>query len=374
MPPTSDQAKQDPNQSYHYPRPMSIRAWRADVAEALYDAGLDKVADRWQTCSEKPRTRLRTRPGIALPDAAKTIYVCTADHTHDAEIYSQTCDLRICPECARRHSARLVARYLPKMMELLHQHHPIYGFRLVTFTLPFALTDEDIKQKYEQGFKWVYKVMAKLMSVKWQNWKEKQAFLTSAEFGENGHKLHYHVIHYGQYLNQTKLSSAWRKASCGAGFIVDVRSFPFKNKTAEESLREVLKYATKFSSKDKVTKEIKCIPAELMPVLARVLEKTRRVRAYGLFFGLPEPERPAHSCELCNSPLLGIPVGYWDTYILTGFLPREWAEQEAGLHLKPADKSGNYRSGAPPPDDQKPALTQKMLAVLKDIRIQSHDS
>ena len=258
---------------------------------------------------------------------------------------------------------------MPKMMELLHDHHRTYRFRLVTFTLPFALTDEDIKEKYKTGFKWVEKVMSGLMSEKCPDWKEKQAFLTTAEFGEEGLKLHYHVIHYGQYLNQVDLSRAWHKASCGAGLVVDVRGFPFAGRSPEESLREVLKYATKFYGQDEATGQVRAIPAEQMVMLALVLEKTRRVRAYGLFFGIPEPEREAHSCQLCNSPMLGIPVGYWQTYVLTGFLPREWLKEQAGLHLKPADKSGNYTSGAPPPGDQKPALTQKMLAVLKDMRI-----
>lgn len=373
MPPTSDQTTPDANQSYHYPRPLSIRAWRADVAEALYDAGLDKVADRWLTCSETPVTRLRPKPGTALPAGAEMIYVCTGNHTHDAEIYAQTCDLRICPECARRHSARLVARYLPKMTELLHNHHRTYRFRLVTFTLPFALTDEDIQVKYKDGFKWVENVMSGLMAAKQPDWKKHQAFLSSAEFGEDGLKLHYHVIHYGQYLNQADLSRAWHKASCGAGYIVDVRAFPFKGKDPEQSLKEVLKYATKFSSKDKATGEVKCIPAELMPVLARVLEKTRRIRAYGLFFGIPEPERPAHSCELCNSPMLGIPVGYWDTYVLTGFLPNEWLREQSLLHLKPADKSSFSSGNLSPPGDPPAAFNQKGLPLFLNLRYQSHD-
>jgi len=371
--PTTDPKNNSTEQSYHYPRPESIKSWRADVSEALYDAGMDKVADRWLTCSDKPVTRLRPKPGTALPAGAEMIYVCTGDHTHEAEIYSQTCDLRICPECARRHSARLVARYLPKMTELMHQHHNTYRFRLVTFTLPFALTDEDIQVKYKQGFNWVFKVIAGLMSAVCPDWKEKQAFLTSAEFGENGYKLHYHVIHYGQYLNQVDLSRAWSTASCGAGYIVDVRAFPFKGKDPEQSLREVLKYATKFSSQDKITGEITCIPAELVPVLARVLEKTRRVRAYGLFFNLPEPDRPDHSCDTCGGNMLGIPVSYWDTYVTTGFLPREWSREESLLHLKPADKSSFSSGNLSPPGDPPERLQQKQLAILKDMRIQSHD-
>jgi len=365
---TADPKKNSTAQSYQYSRPVSIRSWRANVAEALYDAGMDTVADRWLTCSQKSFTRLRPLADSVLPAGAEKIYVCTADHHHEAEVYSQTCDLRICPDCARRHSARLVARYLPKMQELLHQHHRTFRFRHIIFTSPYALTDADIQQKYQDGFKQVEKTMAGLMRQKHPDWKAEQGFLVTAEFGEEGKKLHYHVIHYGQYLNQVDLSRAWKLNTNGAAAVVFVRGFPYQGMTTEETLREVLKYATKFYSQDEATGAIQAIPAEQMAMLARTLEKTRRIRSYGVFFGLPEPERPAHSCELCNSPMLGIPVGYWSTYCLTGFLPREWTEEQPALNLKPADKSSRFTSGAPPPDALKPDKRQKSFEQIERMR------
>lgn len=359
---------------YENERPSTIKAWRNDVYEELELAGLNKIAKRWLSCSENCFTRIKPVEGASLPRSAKRIFVCIDDHTHEAEIYSQTCDLRICPECARRHSARMVARYLPKMLELLHQHHPTHRFRHIVFTLPFGLEDPDIRQKLLDGFAQVERVMDALMTPA-GDWKASQGFLTGSEFGETGYKLHFHVIHYGQYLNQVDLSREWSKQTRGAAQVVFVRGFPYKGKTIEESLREVLKYATKFYSKDEITGEVKYIPAKLLPVLAKVLEKTRRIRTYGVFYDVPEPDRDTHTCATCNSPMVGIPLDYWTTFVATGFLPLEWKLQAggAGLHLKPADNSHSLTSGLAPPDSQNIRQKQMLMAQIEKIRIQRKD-
>lgn len=328
------------------------------------------MASRWLSCSENCFTRLRPLSDTVLPKTAEKVYVCSGDHHHEAEIYSQTCDLRICPVCARRHSARLVARYLPKMQELLHSHHPTFRFRHIVFTSPAALTDPDIKEKLQRGFKLVERVMSKLMYHKKRDWKTEQGFLSTSEFGENGLKLHYHVIHYGQYLNQADLAAAWRQATGGEAEIVFVRGFPYPGLTVEETLREVLKYAVKFYSEDATTGAISAIPAQLMPVLAKVLERTRRIRSYGLFYDIPEPDRPAHSCETCGAPMVGIPVDYFVTFCNTGFLPPEWRllTGDDALHLKLADKSSSMSSGASPPGAGIQALRQVQMSWVMKMK------
>jgi len=355
---------------YEYHRPLSIRSWRADVAEALDDAGLSKIATRWLSCSENCYTKLRPVEGAHLPKTAEKVYVCSGDHHHHAEIYSQTCDLRICPECARRHAARLVARYLPTMLELMHSHNDNYRFRHIIFTLPYPLTDPAIRKKYLDGFKQVESVMARLLTGDGPDWKARQGFLVTAEFGEEGGKLHYHVIHYGQYLNQADLSAGWEKATGGAARVVFVRGFPYKGLTIEETLREVLKYAVKFYSEDKATGSIKAIPAQLMPALAACLEKTRRIRSYGVFYGIPEADRQPHTCDQCGAEMVGIPVDYFVTFCNTGFLPLEWRllTDDQPLHLKPADKSSHTSSGASPPGAGIQALKQSQMAWVERMR------
>lgn len=333
------------------------------------------MAARWLSCAENPRTKIRPVKDSVLPAGTEKIYVCTGDHHHEAEIYAQTCDLRICPECARRHAARLVARYAPKMVELHHLHYKSYGFRFITFTTPYSLESDDIREKYLRGFKQVYKVMSGLMAASCPDWKERQAFMTTSEFGSEGLKLHYHVIHYGQYLNQAALSSAWRAATEDDAYVVDVRRFPFKGQTIEESTREILKYAVKFYSEDKNTGEIKAIPAQLVPVLAGVLDGTRRIRSYGLFYNIPEPDRAPHECKTCGSLMIDIPLDYWFTYCQTGFLPLEWRRvtEQRSLNLKPADKSSRRFTGPPPPEAKNRSVSQRPLPGMANLVKYIHD-
>lgn len=337
--------------------------WRADVAEALDDAGMPEMSERWLSCSEHPITKIAPGPGATLPPAAEVVFVCKSDHKHEAEVFAQTCDLRICPDCARRHAARLAARYTPKMLELFHEHHRDYRFRIVTFTSPYALTDEDIEAKYDAGFDQVARVMDEMMSVKHPDWRGSQGYVVAAEFGSEGMKLHYHVIHYGQYLEQGELSRRWFTATDGAAFIVDVRRLIKPGKELEDSVREVFKYAVKFFSKDKKTREVKCIPAHLMPVLSKVLDKTRRVRSYGVFYNIPEPDSAGHTCETCGGEMVGIPVDYFVIYCNTGMLPYEFwkATRDSELQYKPADKSPEKSTASPPEKPESPPLQSPHL-------------
>lgn len=363
-----------PDILYDHEPPDTRNGWRNDVSEELILAGMDDMSERWLSCSAKFVTKITPGPDAKLPASAEKVSVCTGNHLHAVEVYSQSCDLRICPDCARRHAARLAARFVPKFLELMHEHHSTYRFRHITFTTPYSLEDVDIRKKYLTGFKQVENVMVAMMS-DCPDWKSKQGFLVTAEFGEQGMKLHYHVPHYGQYLDQAKLSRLWSAETAGDACVVDVRQLQHKNKTLEESIHEVLKYVTKFYSKNKITGEIKYIPAALIPVLAKVLDKTRRVRAYGVFYKLPEPDRSDHLCDQCQSPMLSIPVSYFVTYCNTGLLPREFdrAGTDALLHLRLADNSSGLTSGLAPPYNEKTALKLQQLDFLKNIRRMSDD-
>jgi len=350
--------------------PASTRkAWRNDVSEELDLAGMSEMSSRWLSCSEKFVTKIMPSSDAKLPPDAEKVLVCTANHKHFAQIYSQSCDLRICPDCARRHAARLAARFTPKCLELMHNHHSTYRFRHITFTTPYSLESADIRKKYLRGFQQVEAVMTSMMASS-GGWKSKQGFFVNAEFGERGLKLHYHCIHYGQYLDQAQLSRLWLQETAGDACIVDVRGFPYKGKTLEETIAEVLKYVTKFYSKDKVTGKVTYIAPKLLPVLAQVLDKTRRVRAYGVFFKLLEPERADVLCDQCQAPMLGIPTSYFVIYCHTGMLPREFdrAGADAGLLLKLADNSHGLSGSLAPPDSQKSSLKQQQLDFLKNIR------
>jgi len=356
--------------------------WRADVYEALSDAGDEKTAKRWLSCSENPKTKIKPSAGAKLHPAAEVVYVCTGNHQHDAEVYAQTCDLRICPDCARRHAARMANHYTPKMLDLLHQHHRTYRFRLVTFTLPYALDEVDIRQKYLRGFEQVARVMDEMMTTEAELdakvtpvWHKEQGFVTTAEFGSEGLKLHYHVIHYGQYLPQGELSRRWFTVTSGEAYVVDVRKLAREGKPLEEAVQEVFKYAVKFFSKDKKTSEVKAIPAHFMPALARTLENTRRVRAYGLFLKMAAVVHEGHKCEACGSEMVGIPVSYFETFCNTGLLPFEFWKQNRDweLQYKPADKSPEKSTASPPESPVDIRKRQIEMDVIKKMRWQAKD-
>jgi len=363
--------------------PSTRKAWRNDVYEELNASGQYKVAERWLSCSDAFTTKILPKPGVKLPVTAEKLYVCSSDHNHDAVVYSQSCDLRICPDCARMHSARLVARYLPKCEELLHSHHRTYQFRKIVFSspfplwrgVPFPLNGDWIRERLQENFARVAAVMDEVISEHCPDWKSEQGWFAGVEFGEEGRKLHFHVVHYGRYLDQGKLSSAWKKATEGDAYVVDVRSFVRKGKTLEESLKETLKYATKFYSKDKVTGEVTYIPAWLMPVLAEAIEGTRRIRSAGVFYNLPEPDRAKHSCQACGEKMVAIPRDWFVIFCNTGLFPAEWdaQTQDAVLHLKPADKSSSQTSGISPPTLADIRKKQMQFSITQKLRWQSKD-
>lgn len=371
---SSDQPISNPSQILPDKFDSSKRMWRNDVYESLESAGMGKIAERWLTCSDEIKTKIRAVPGAKLPSGAKTIKVCTGDHHHDAIVYSQSCDLRICPDCARMHSARFMARFAPKCIELVHQHHKTYRFRHITLTTPFCLTDKDARKRLLKGFKQVEATMTTLLGAA-ATWHSEQGYIAAAEFGEQGLKLHFHLLHYGKYLHQPDIVNAWRLATGGSAEIIFVRGLHKEGRVIEDEIYEVLKYATKFYSKNHETGEISYLKPELMPALATVLEKTRRIRAYGVFYKLPEPDAKTHTCSQCESPMIGIPVTYFEIYCNTGFLPWEFsrARRESLLKSRPADNSTPLTGALSPPNNQNPIKKQESLPFMKNVRTTKYD-
>lgn len=221
-------------------RSLSRRAWRSEVYDALSNADMEKLAKRFASCVENSRTKVKPGLDTLLPDNAEMVYVCTGNHHHEAVVQAQTCDLRICPDCAHRHVARLTARYAPVMFNLFHSHHRRYRFRHIVFTRSTSLTDPDSREQYIKGFADIKSVMDDLLPLGWNKTPEqtaeyktdanRQGYIVAAEFGETGHKLHYHVIHWGQYLNQSDLSRLWREKTDNNDRVVRVYGFPGRDR------------------------------------------------------------------------------------------------------------------------------------------------
>lgn len=309
-------------------RDASYQQWRNQVYESLYDAGMEKVADDWLDCATQFATFELTPNDAKLPDNVKGVYVCSDRPEHYAKAVAFTCHCRACPDCARRETARLLARYMPIVEELSKKQVRRYAFRHIVLTTPIELEHPNIVYHLNRLMAAVPKLFDKLLP---SNWREKQGCIVTAEFGEQGHKLHFHVFLYGQYISQDDLSRAWQDVTGSLASVVFIRLVGFGE--AVDKLAEQVKYVTKFWSRDKETGLVEYFPPALVPVLLKALKGVRRVRSYGIFYGIKDVERIS-LCPHCNSQLNRWSPGEWRIYCETG-----WTPDEQELNLKPGNKS-----------------------------------
>jgi len=329
--------------------------WRNAVYEALIDADMDAVATRWLDCETIHRSKWRVDglPAV-LPSKTNYVMVCSqSPSTHPKILQKHTCGLRFCPTCAEMHSARLLARYVPHISKLATGS---YRFRLrhIVLTTPYSLHDEDIKSRYKQHQKNVLALFDKLLG---KTWRKKQGVLVGDEFGENGDKLHSHILHFGQYIKKEDITRVWLEVTGGECQINYVRGIDPDEKSVSKAISEVLKYCTKFwRAEPDGTK--KMIDPYLIPALSEVLKGQRRIRTYGLFYGIPKPEddHTETKCPECNAPMSKIWRSDWLIFTQAGMTWKELDSEKSSLDSKPANKSvsdGVRIRGKPPDKKQK---------------------
>ena len=314
---------------------LEYKRWRADVAEAFYEADLDSVADKFLSCCDRPRRMVKTSSPV-LPDGAESVFVCSGSKDHDAAFFLPTCDLRVCPDCARRAAARLVARYTPVIEKLIDENKR-FRLRKIVLTTAIDLGAPNVAEMYSQGFASVVELFNRLLPT---DWRKKQGFIVCAEFGETGMKLHFHILYFGQYIMQSTLSRVWREVSPDGSYITFIREALQDYPDAKTAIRETLKYSVKFWKTHK-DGTVQYIPAELMVKLHTLLAGTRRVRSYGVLYDIPEEEASDYCCEECGSKMIRINISFWEIFRNTGLMPWEYERQmqQAELHLKHANKS-----------------------------------
>lgn len=343
--------------SYNY------RVWRTRVGTALLEYGLTKEAFSFNGCFEHPLSWIKSDTAT-LPADAATVWMCADDHHHDAALFMPTCDLRICPDCASRATARFAARYIPKCLELAAAGGR-YHLRHIVFTTTLSLTSntpEFIQKEVDRYSKLPRRAMAivqklgKKLGKSWQTLGAIQSF----EFGENGLLLHFHVIQYGDYLPQKELSETWSKLTGNTASVIYIHAIDSSSPEKLESrIIETLKYSVKFWKIDKQTNEYVYLDPTIMPHLLRVLKGLRRVKSWGVFYRLPKPEKEPLQCQECASEMVRFGVENWSKWIEYGATYadlRALKESEALLHLKLANKSKKaklYESHSPPDDGEK---------------------
>lgn len=340
--------------------------WRNEVYEWLSNAEMSDMAEQFIECSDPPVFKTR-KTDPELPTNAKTVYYCPACGT--GKVYMETCHLRICPECAHRLAARLVARYAPVLTDLAASGHPSYSVRKIELTTPYHLMDgafsvfethelnvDEPRARLRDMFAAALRVFDTLLR---PGWRMSQALAIAAEYGPRGDKLHFHILHYGEFIPKRKLTEVWQAETGGVCQINWIKRVPDDN--VQASVSETFKYVVKFWKQKKDGTVIR-VKAEIVPTLAKVLKGQRRVRTYGLLYGVPEPEPEPLRCSVCGMELVRWTPIEWDVYCKTGWTPAEYDAARAGLDLRP----GNNFAGRDPPENKNaPSYRQTTLPGIE---------
>jgi len=324
-----------PDQSYHKLTPArdnSIKRssrsgeylrWRVNVADAYRAAGMVDEGDAFEQCSD-PSHFFMLSPGDELPVEAIKVVVCSDHPDHLSKGICPSCQLRTCPDCAHREAARLLARYMPTLQQYFRvPYRPGWKFRSVVFTAGVSLHDGDVRQQVKHLYTSVRKVFENALKSRPQGAVaiSDTGILLAHEFGPNGLKLHIHGLYYGPWLDQPVLADLWQRYT---GWQVVYISGVGKSKeidNLEDAVAEVVKYTTKFWKREKSGKVVFVDP-KIVPVLHKVIEGTRRVRTWGLFYDIQEVEEKA-ACPTCGAPLALLSRLEWDAWSQTGFKPDE---------------------------------------------------
>jgi hypothetical protein len=190
------------------------------------------------------------------------------------------CNKRTCTDCAKKRRSRLIAAYGPWITAY---KWPV----LVTLTLK--------REKYlSEGVEKIIQAFHKLRRGKW--WTARCGVWTM-EFlpKEDGWHVHLHCIADAVWIDQKKLSEAWKRIT-GDSFIVDVR----RVKDRKGAMLEVLKYCTKTAELTKADKEM----------IEIVLKGKRFVNWFGK---KPELAKPQGKDRVCQTPGCGGTMELYDS-------------------------------------------------------------
>jgi hypothetical protein len=306
--------------------------WRLLVSDELRDAGHETDADAFWNCAAD-NASFSAPHSYPVPEKRNIVrvYVC---EEHGVKVVRETCHLRICPDCARRAANRLLARFDPVFDSLVNAHHPRYRFRKIVLTTSLSLHDPDVAAQYLRLRNSIPKMFDELLP---KNWRKSQGFIVADEFGETGEKLHFHILFYGQWIDNKErhgfpLGSAWRKVTGGDCVVTYISGILAEDLHTE--LMETLKYVCKFWKRDPETGEVARLSPSSMVALHKLLKHQRRVRTYGLFFRVPVSLNRKPECPDCGEEMMRMTAIEYNIWLSTGWLP-----PEQSLYLRTGNKS-----------------------------------
>jgi hypothetical protein len=293
------------------PSSASTSDWISTAADALRRAGFSREAAALADCGQ-----------------SFNVDVCQADVSHEPQIRPITCHLRYCQPCQRREQSRKLARYLPLLGDLAEQNIPGYSLKKFELTTPYALSSPNAAADYRRAWQYVrrtlevifFRLLKTSNRLSLDELRRGRAdlkahnigVLAAAEFGERGHRLHFHLIAYCPFVPKDLLTQVWQQVTGDECRITWIRRLNYHD--IEGELKETTKYVTKFTA----------LPPRLVPTLATVLKGTRSFRTYGLLHGAPLPHKEPHTCPVCDAARQRIPpLSYLDRCITQGSPPED---------------------------------------------------
>jgi hypothetical protein len=225
-----------------------------------------------------------------------------------AKIPFHRCNIRFCPSCANRRSARFVKKYIPYVSAFLKQNA---RFKPCLLTLTqkklSGETKRDARERILKSFK-------KVIRRKFFNeYFAGGIWACEVTESESGNHCHLHIfIFRRKFIDEKLLKSEWAKVSPGAKNL-NIKLIDGKD-GIESGLREVIKYISKPIPADNLTLE--SVKQVLQLKGLRMLDTFGEFRAFCRDYELPESEIPEIEagrldyvageccpCDGCDKPL-----------------------------------------------------------------------
>lgn len=247
---------------------------RAGIYQALINAGLGPLAERYRLCQSTD------------PDNIVGWHICSDDSDHPHQPIVRTCHLHLaCEECARRATTDLIKRYRPVIHHYGNKNSAIYHFQWITLPTQIKLHDPNARVEIKKTLKKASQLFDKVLGSKWYN--KGQGYISICQFGFDGQLFHIHLIFYGRPIKWKEIQPIWHKLS---GYkVIHLRRLP-----GAANALEKLAYATKF---------VPFADGDI-PVLLKVMKGQRRISSRGIFYNHGfEKERNEKRCRVCNQPV-----------------------------------------------------------------------
>lgn len=283
---------------------LALGDWRRGVAWALADL---ERSHAWE--GARPRARR-----WSLCGRSSLIVVRECIHTGDTpQLIPLPCDLRSCPDCARRRQADVARKYAQILAEQVIQlpRGVRHGkrFRAVTLTRrnPGGYDPDRLRTQIIQTRRLVSDFLRRVWIRRGgRRNRPGVGAVFGVEVSPSG-MVHAHCLVYGEYVDQEELSELWASMTPDASHVVDIREVRVPlSRDPTESLHAAVVECLKYSAKPIMEESETNLRA--VAAIEYAFAGTRRLGALGIFYGHVGELELRHfdvnhlECQKCGCP------------------------------------------------------------------------